>query len=106
MPPVTLKVVPWMYTGKKATNEREGNPEKKFGAAFRTIFSISKYFQRSNQNLTFIFLFNKAALKSHLHMYRKYWIIFIGLPTIIFFWWPNTFKHYDNLNKTIHSEAI
>jgi hypothetical protein len=51
-PPVILKIVPKaglenMYcTQEKLTNEREGKPEQKFDAAFRTIFRISKCFQR------------------------------------------------------------
>jgi hypothetical protein len=43
--------------------ESEGKPEQKFDAAFGTIFRISTCLQRSNKNLTFIFLFKKARLK-------------------------------------------
>ncbi len=34
---------------KKSTNESKGKPEQKFGAAYVTIFRISKCFQRSKQ---------------------------------------------------------
>jgi hypothetical protein len=36
---------------RKSTYESEGKPEQKFDALFRTIYRISKCFQRSKQKL-------------------------------------------------------
>jgi hypothetical protein len=65
-PPVILKlfrklamVVHW----RKSTNESEGKLEYKFYSDYGTIFRISKCFQTSIRNLTFIFLLNKTGLK-------------------------------------------
>jgi hypothetical protein len=53
---------------KKSTNESEGKPGQKFDAAFRTIFRIEKYIQRSKQKFNIYFPLAQGRQK----MYRKY----------------------------------
>ncbi len=48
---------------KKSTNKSTGMPEKKFDAAYGTIFTISKCFQRSKQNLHINFSLELGKLK-------------------------------------------
>jgi hypothetical protein len=54
---------------------------RNYDVTSRTIFRISKSFQRNTRKLYLNFLFRKEVLKfiNCLSMYRKYWLNFKGL---------------------------
>jgi hypothetical protein len=54
-----------MYTGKKSTNESQGEPEQKIDAVYGTILITSKCFQRSKRKLHINFSPELDRLKNH-----------------------------------------
>jgi hypothetical protein len=83
-PPVILKIVPKadfdLYSGENQPMTEKESLKRNYDASLRTIFRISKCFQRSKQKLyKLIFYFTRQPVN---HLRRKCWFNLIVLKSI------------------------
>jgi hypothetical protein len=64
---IVLKSKPYA-NWRKSTNEREGEPKKKFDPAFGQSIELRSVFKEASRNLIIIFLYNKGKNEKTMRM--------------------------------------